>query len=169
MKNDQNSALRELFLEQLQDIYDAETQLVDALPLMAGAATSQELRSAFEEHLDVTYIHIERLEQIFELMGERTESKTCQAMEGLLEEGEDMIDYTEEGTMVRDCGLIIASQKIEHYEIAAYGSMRSLAEILELDEVSDLLQVTLDEEKEADEKLTELAVGYINEEAEDGE
>lgn len=167
MHNNEQSALRELFLSQLQDIYDAEKQLTDALPIMAQAATSDELRYSYELHLDVTQMQIDRLKRIFELLDSDAGNITCTAMEGLIEEGEDLIDTTEEGSMVRDCGLIIASQKIEHYEIAAYGSLRAVAEILNLEEIADLLQASLDEEKYTDERLTELAVGFINEEAED--
>lgn len=163
MKNPQeNSALRELFVDQLQDIYWAETHLTDTLQTMASEATSVELRQAFEEHLDVTESQVERLEQVFSLLGEDVEAKTCEAMEGLIEEGEEIIDSTEEGTMVRDCGLIMAAQKVEHYEIATYGSLRTVAEILGYTEAAELLQTTLDEEKDADETLTRIATSFVN-------
>ncbi len=167
MRNDENSALRELFVEQLQEIYDAEKQLLDALLIMANAASSPELKSSLEEHQDVTQMQLERLQQVANLLDTPVRNKTCKAMEILIEEGEELIDRTEEESMVRDCALIIAVQKIENYEVGMYGSLRSVAEILELAEIADLLQATLDEEKEADERMTELAVSYVAEEAED--
>lgn len=154
-----------MFVEQLKDIYWAETHLTDTLETMASEATSVELRQAFEEHLDVTEMQVDRLEQVFSLIGEDVEAKTCEAMEGLIEEGGEIIDSTEEGTMVRDCGLIMAAQKVEHYEIASYGSLRTVAEILGYSEAAELLQTTLDEEKDADERLTRIATSFVNQQA----
>jgi ferritin-like metal-binding protein YciE len=160
-----NSPLHKLFIEQLQDIYWAETHLLKALPKMAKAATSQELSTAFEEHLDITEVQVERLEEVFSLLEEKAKAKTCQAMKGLIEESEEMIKNTEKDTMVRDCGLIIAAQKVEHYEIASYGSLRTLAEIMGHNEVMELLQATLDEEHHADNALNSIALSFINKEA----
>ena len=140
MKTQENSELHTFFVAQLEDVYDAEQQLIEALPDMAEAATSSELRMAFENHLEETKMHALRLEKAFELMGESPSSKECKAMSGLVEEGEEVIEDTEEGTLVRDCGLIVAAQKTEHYEIASYGSLRTLAEILGYSEVAHLLQ-----------------------------
>jgi ferritin-like metal-binding protein YciE len=165
MKNQENSALYELFLEELKDIHGAEKQLTKALPKMAEAATSEKLRTAFEDHLDITQMQIERIEKVFELMGEKVDSKKCEAMAGLVKEGEEIIEDTEKGTMVRDCGLIIAAQKVEHYEIGTYGSLRTLARLMGENEVAELLQATLDEEKDTDENLTRIAEGSINEKA----
>ena len=156
------SQLRETFVEELKDLYDAEKQLVKALPKMAKAADHEELKAAFEDHLQETETHVERLEQVFSIFGETAKGKKCKAMQGLVEEGQDLIDE-EEG----DAALICAAQKVEHYEIASYGSLRTWAELLDEDEAVDLLQETLDEEKAADEKLTEIAETAANpEEAE---
>ena len=160
--------LQELYLEQLQDIYDAEKQLTKALPKMAKTATNEELKAAFEQHLEQTEEHVSRLERIFEELGEKPKGKKCKAMQGLIEEGKEMIeeDASEE---VMDAGLIGAAQKVEHYEIATYGTLRTYAEMLGFDDQADLLQETLDEEKDTDENLTELAVSCVNLEAEEGE
>jgi ferritin-like metal-binding protein YciE len=160
-----NSRFHNLFMEELKDIYWAEKHLVKSLPKMQKAATSEELASAIAEHLDVTKEHVARLEQIFDMMGARAAGKKCEAMEGLLMEGQQVIDDTEEDSMVRDAGLIIAAQKIEHYEIAAYGSLRTLATRMGHDEAASLLEQTLDEEKEADSMLTDIAESSVNEEA----
>ena len=160
--------LQELYLEQLKDIYDAEQQLVKALPKMAKQATNEELRAAFEQHLEQTEEQVSRLERIFEELGEKPKGHKCKAMLGLIEEGKELMqeDAAED---VMDAGLICAAQKIEHYEIATYGCLRTYAEMLGFDEQADLLQETLDEEKDTDENLTELAVSCINLEAEEGE
>ncbi len=158
---------RELYIAELKDIYSAENQLVKALPKMAKASTSDELRSGFEEHLEQTKGHVERLEQIFEMLGESPKGKKCAGMEGLVEEGSEMIKEDFEGS-VKDAGLIGAAQRVEHYEIAAYGTVRALAETLGETEHVSLLEETLEEEKETDEKLTELAK-TINQEAEGDE
>ncbi|RPJ74802.1 MAG: ferritin-like domain-containing protein [Alphaproteobacteria bacterium] len=157
-----DSRLHEFFLEELKDIYGAEKQIVKALPKMQDAATSPELVQAFEEHLDVTQTQITRLEEIFENLGESADAKKCEAMKGILDEGEKVIDDTEEGTATRDVALILAAQKVEHYEIATYGSLLQLAHTMGHTEVADLLEATLDEEKEADLKLTEIAESKIN-------
>lgn len=154
----------DLFMAQLKDLYDAEKQLVKALPKMAKSASSEELKSAFEEHLDVTRKQVERLEQIFSEMGAPAKGKKCAAMQGLIEEGQELLEEMEESP-VRDAGLITAAQKVEHYEMAGYGSARTFAELLGHGDAAKLLQETLEEEKNADQKLTELAESVINEEA----
>jgi len=154
--------LHELFLEQLADLYDAEKQLVKALPKMAESASSSELKSAFQEHLDQTERHVERLEAVFEIAGKPARGKKCEAMEGLIAEGKDMMEESEPN--VRDAALIDAAQKVEHYEIASYGCLRTWSDLLELDQASTLLQETFDEEKETDERLTDIA-SSINVEA----
>lgn len=154
--------MRELFLDGLKDIYWAEKHLTKALPKMRKAATSDALIEAIDDHLKVTEGQVQRLEQVFEILGERAVAKKCEAMEGLSKEGDEIVEETEDGTATRDVGIIIASQKIEHYEIASYGSLRTLASTLGEDEVADLLQETLDEEIEADELLTQIAVNDIN-------
>ena len=158
------STLEQMFLDQMQDLYDAEKQLTKALPKMAKAASSDELRQAFEEHLEQTRGHVERLEQVFEAIGEKAKSKKCEAMAGLVKEGDEIASNTEE-TSVRDAGLIAGAQKVEHYEIAGYGSARTHAQLLGHDRVASLLEQTLEEEKETDQKLTQLAETMINEEA----
>jgi ferritin-like metal-binding protein YciE len=159
--------LRELFVEELKDIYWAEKHLTKALPKMKKAATSEELASAFEEHLDVTYVQIERIEEVFEILGMAPRAKKCEAMEGLVKEAQDHIDELPKGSMVRDAGLIISAQKVEHYEIAAYGSLVQLAKTMGENDIADILEETLEEEKETDQLLTELAVSGINIAADD--
>ena len=156
--------LHDLFVEQLQDLYSAETQLVKALPHMAKAAEDDSLREAFEEHLDQTKVHVERLESIFERLDEDSKGRPCKAMKGLVAEGEEMIKEKAEPA-VKDAGLIAAAQRVEHYEIASYGCVRTYAEILGDLESAQVLQTTLDEEAETDKKLTDLA-GSLNLEAE---
>src|SRR5947209_3706862 len=141
-------SLEDLFGEQLRDVYDAEKQLVKALPKMAKAATSEELRHAFEEHLEQTRGHVERLERVFASLGKKPRGKTCEAMEGLIEEGADIID-AEGDDMVRDAGLIAAAQRVEHYEMAGYGCLHTWARQMNQREVADLMEQTLNEEKEA--------------------
>jgi ferritin-like metal-binding protein YciE len=160
-------SLQDLFIEQLQDLYDAEQQLVKALPKMANAATSDDLKNAFQEHLEKTKGHVERLEQVFEQMGERAKGKKCKGMEGLVKEGSEVISEDMDDD-VKDAGLIAAAQRVEHYEIAGYGTVRTYASLLEQTEAADLLEQTLEEEKEADQTLTEIAEN-INMEAENAE
>jgi ferritin-like metal-binding protein YciE len=151
------SALRETFLDELADVFDAEKQLLKALPKMAKAAQHEELREAFESHLEETQGHVERLEQVFEIFGEPAKGKKCKAMQGLVEEGSELIEE-EEG----DAALICAAQKVEHYEIASYGTLATWARLLQQEDAADLLEETLEEEKAADEKLTGLAENNIN-------
>ena len=153
--------LHDLFLDELKDIYDAEHQITKALPKMIKAATSPELKDAFQTHLEQTEGQIARLEQAFELLGEKADRKTCKAMKGLVAEGEDLISEHEASPLL-DSGMIGSAQRIEHYEIAAYGTSRAYAEAMGHTEVADLLQQTLDEEKETDELLTSIGV-EINE------
>ena len=157
-------SLRDLYVHELKDIYSAEKQLTKALPKMAKAASHEELTAGFEEHLTQTEEHIERLETILEALGESTRGDKCKAMEGLIAEGQDLME--EDATPdVMDAALIAAAQKVEHYEIASYGTVRTWAEMLGEEEAVNLLQQTLDEEIETDEKLTELAESTINVEA----
>lgn len=160
--NVQESALNELFIDELKDIYWAEKHLVKALPKMAKAATSDELRAAIEKHVSETENQVSRLEQVFQSIGEKAAAIKCEAMEGLIKEGEEIVKETEKGSITRDAGIISASQKIEHYEIASYGTLRTLAGVLGYDEAVDLLEATLAEEKQCDEDLTILAVNGIN-------
>ena len=161
----QSSMLEELFLDELKDIYWAEKHLVKALPKMAKAATSEELRKSFTDHLEATKGHVTRLEEAFGLLGEKVQAKKCEAMAGLTKEGEGIIEDTEKGSLTRDVGLIMAAQKVEHYEIATYGSLAQLAKTLGKNDLADLMVQTLEEEKEADELLTSIAENNINVEA----
>jgi ferritin-like metal-binding protein YciE len=156
--------LHELFVDELKDIYDAEKQLTKALPKMAKAADSEDLRAGFEEHLEITRMQVNRLEEIFKSLGMAARGKPCEGMKGLIEEGQEMMQELEQGPTL-DAALIASAQKVEHYEIASYGTLATFAEILGLQDAKDLLGQTLDEEKEADEKLTQVA-GQINFEAE---
>ena len=156
------SALLEFFVDQLKDIYWAEKHLLKALPKMQKAATTEELQSAIETHTEQTQVHVERLEEVFELLEEKAQAKKCEAMEGLVEEGQSVIEETEKGTATRDVGIIIAAQKVEHYQIAAYGGLATLAKTLGRDDVAEILAETLAEEKETDELLTEIAESNIN-------
>ena len=156
--------LRELFVEQLRDVYDAEQRITKALPKMAKAAQSDELRTAFENHLRQTEEHVNRLERVMKSLDETPKRKTCKAIVGLLEEGEELLG---ENVEVRDAALIAAAQKVEHYEMATYGCLRSWANLLGENEASQLLQTTLDEEGETDHKLTDIAE-TLNPEAMDG-
>ena len=162
------NALKELYVDELRDIFNAENQLTKALPKMAKAATSNELRAGFEEHLEQTKGHVRRLEQIFDALGEKPTGKKCKGMEGLIEEGEEMIEEEELEEEVLDAGLISAAQRVEHYEIAAYGCVRTYAHLLGEDEAVEPLEATLKEEKATDQKLTQLAE-KINIEAEQRE
>jgi len=158
----QESALNELFIDELKDIYWAEKHLAKTLPKMAKAATSDELRSAIENHLSETENHITRLESAFESIGERAVAVKCEAMAGLIKEGEEIVAETEKGSITRDAGIISAAQKIEHYEIASYGTLKTLASVLGYNEASALLGSTLQEEKNADSLLTQIAEAGIN-------
>jgi ferritin-like metal-binding protein YciE len=165
----QPSELKELYVDELKDIYSAETQLVKALPQMAKAAASDELRRGFQEHLEQTKGHVTRLEQIFKALGEKPTGKKCKGMEGLIEEGSEAAeeDYEDD---VKDAALIGAAQRVEHYEIAAYGTVRAMAEKLGENAAATLLGKTLEEEKETDEKLTELAGSVeVSEDAQEDE
>ena len=148
--------LKELYVDELKDLYSAENQLVKALPKMAKAASSDELRQGFEKHLQQTRGHVQRLEKIFQALGESPKGKSCKGMQGLIEEGSEATEEDYEGS-VMDAALIGAAQRVEHYEIAGYGTVRSMAETLGEDNHVSLLEETLEEEKETDEKLTELA------------
>ena len=159
------SEFHHFFLDELKDIYWAEKHLVKALPKLEKAATSEELKKAFSKHTGETQNHIELLEKIFEILGEKAVGKKCEAMAGLLEEADSIIADTEKGSNVRDAGLILAAQKVEHYEIATYGTLRTFAQKMGHQEVMKLLQETLDNEKETDVALTKIAVNHINEDA----
>ncbi|RAW02612.1 YciE/YciF ferroxidase family protein [Pseudochryseolinea flava] len=163
------SALLELFVDEIKDIYWAEKHLTKALPKMHKAASSQELKDAFATHLEQTQVHVERLEQVFELLDKKAQGKKCDAMEGLVQEGEGIIEDTDAGTATRDVGLILAAQKVEHYEIATYGGLAQLAKTLGREDIADILAETLAEEKETDELLTEIAESDINYEASEEE
>jgi ferritin-like metal-binding protein YciE len=152
----EHQALKELYIDELKDIYNAENQLVKALPKMAKAANSEELRTGFEEHLEQTRGHVQRLEQIFKELGEKPSGKKCKGMEGLVAEGQEMMSEDFEDD-VMDAALISAAQRVEHYEIAAYGTVRTYAELLGEDTAVQLLEQTLEEEKETDQKLTDMA------------
>jgi ferritin-like metal-binding protein YciE len=156
------SMLEEFFLDEIRDIYWAEKHLTKALPKMERAATSEELQTAFADHLEVTREQVSRLEQVFEMLGEKPRGKKCDGMEGLVKEAESVIEDTEAGTSTRDVGLIISAQKVEHYEIAAYGGLAQLAKTLGKEDVAAILGEILEEEKEADELLTNLAESGVN-------
>lgn len=157
-------SLRELFVKELQDLHSAENQILKALPKMAKEASEPELKQAFEEHLEQTKGHVERLEQIFEKLGASSKGKKCKGMEGLLKEGKELMEEDAEPA-VRDAGMIAAAQKVEHYEIAGYGSARTYAHMLQEREAENLLQETLDEEGETDKKLTQIAESAVNAQA----
>jgi ferritin-like metal-binding protein YciE len=157
--------LRKLFINGLKDIYWAEKKLINCLPKFATAATSEDLQVVFETHYTETQAHVNRLEKVFRIIHEPPKTKKCPAMVGLLDECDEIIRSTEESSIVRDCGLIFATQKVEHYEIASYGTLRTIANILRYNKAAELLQITLEEEIQADNKLTELADAYINMEA----
>lgn len=163
-KSNAADGLRELFIDSLKDIYWAEKALVKALPKMSKNATTESLVAAIEEHTTVTEAQVQKVESIFELLGKKAVAKKCEAMDGLIKEGEDIMQSTEPGP-VRDAGIIAASQKIEHYEIATYGTLCAFAKTLGEDEISGILEEILNEEKEADMTLTEAAYNDINFEA----
>lgn len=158
----EETKLKELFVDELKDIYWAEKHLTKALPKMRKAATSTELANAFEQHLTVTEGQIGRLEQAFEILGMTARAKKCEAMNGLVKEAEELIEDTDKGSATRDVALILAGQKVEHYEIATYGSLVQLAKTMGHNDIATLMQQTLDEEKQADQMLTDLAVSGIN-------
>ena len=160
-----DSGLHELFLEELSDVYSAEQQITRALPKMAKAAESDELRMAFEEHLEQTHEQITRLEQVFRSLDETLKRKTCKAMQGLIEEGSEMMQE-HKGSREIDAALIAAAQKVEHYEIASYGTLCTWAEQMGHDEALELLKQTIDEEETTDERLTEIAESLANQRAE---
>jgi len=162
------NSLQDLFIHDLKDLYSAETQLTKALPKMAKAANAPELKRAFQTHLQETEVQIERLERIFQELDESPRGKKCKAMEGLIEEGKELMEEDAE-PQVLDAGLIGAAQKVEHYEIAGYGTVRTYARMLGNDQAARLLQQTLEEEGNTDKKLTELAMQCINAEAEGGD
>ena len=159
---DNDSKLREFFVDQLKDIYWAEKKLVKTLPKMEEAATTGELKTAFRNHLQQTQEHVRRIENVFDMVGEDADAKKCAAMAGITDEGSDIIDYTDEGTAQRDVGLIFAGQKAEHYEIATYGGLISLAKVLGYDDAASTFHQTLEEEKEADAMLTQIAENNVN-------
>jgi len=160
---DLNTELHQLFLDELADILNAEMQLTKALPRMAKAAVTEELAEAFRSHLEETKVHITRLEEVFASLGEKVKTKTCPAMKGLIEEGEEMMEDLEDSSAL-DAGLIAVAQKVEHYEIASYGTVKAWAEQMGHAEAVQLLQATLDEEKAADSKLTDIAESVANHE-----
>jgi len=161
-----NTQLEKYFADSLKDIYWAEKALTKALPKMQKAATTEELKSAIEDHLAQTEEHITRLEQVFEIIGKKAQAKKCDAMEGLLKEGDSIVEETEDGSMTRDVGIIMAAQKVEHYEIATYGGLVTLAQTMGLDDAAGILSQTLEEEKQTDAGLSEIAENNINWEAE---
>lgn len=164
-KTKQDSLLKEFFIDELKDIYWAEKNLVKALTKMEKKATSEELAEAFASHRGETEEHVSRLEEAFELLGKKAQAKKCDAMNGIIEEAQAIISDTEKDTMTRDVGLIFAGQKAEHYEIATYGGLITVAETLGLTKVAKILKKTLGEEKAADEKLTKIAETCVNDAA----
>ncbi|HBR11264.1 Ferritin-like metal-binding protein YciE [Epilithonimonas bovis DSM 19482] len=165
-QNMKDSSLHKFFVDALKDIYFAEDAILDALGKMESAATTEELKEVFEDHQLQTKKHISRLEKVFKLIDETPEKKECKAIVGIIKEGEDIINSTEAGSMTRDVGLIIAAQKVEHYEIATYGGLVQLAITMNHDKAADLLDRTLEEEEETDLLLTEIAETSINVDAE---
>ncbi|WP_121248538.1 ferritin-like domain-containing protein [Mucilaginibacter phyllosphaerae] len=161
----EESALNELFIDELKDIYWAEKHLTKALAKLAKKATTDELRSAIETHIEQTENQITRLDSVFESIGEKAVAKKCEAMAGLIKESEEIVESTEDGSITRDAGIISACQKVEHYEIASYGTLKTLAGVLGYTEAVELLDATLQEEKQTDELLTQVAEGAINQSA----
>ncbi|WP_153800951.1 YciE/YciF ferroxidase family protein [Foetidibacter luteolus] len=160
-----SSLLAEFFADELKDIYWAEKHIVKTLPKMQKAATSEELQQAFAEHLEQSKEHVTRLEQVFDMLGKKAQAKKCEAIEGITKEGESIIEDTEKDTATRDVGLIMAAQKVEHYEISTYGGLVTLAKTLGYKDVAEVLYSTLEEEKQTDELLTSIAENNINYEA----
>lgn len=167
LTNEQESLLEKFFEDQLKDIYYAEQQIIKALPKMQNAATTEELKEAFDDHLYQTTKQIKRIEKIFEKLGKKAEAKKCEAIDGIIKEADTIISETKEGTMTRDAALIIAAQKVEHYEIATYGGLVQLAITVGLKDIAELLDKTLIEEEQTDSLLTDIAERYINIEAEE--
>ena len=167
MQKSQNTMLEKFVEDMLKDIYYAEKQLLKTLPKMQKASTTQQLKDAFETHIEQTKEQVSRLEQAFEMMGKKAVGKKCDAMEGLISEGQSIIEETEAGSMTRDVALIIAAQKVEHYEIASYGGLVQLAKTLGMDDMAELLAETLQEEKDTDTLLTSIAENDINLQAEE--
>lgn len=165
-KEMKNAPLHKFFVSALKDIYYAENAIIEALDTMREAATTEELKDAFEDHQLQTKKHVSRLEKVFKLIDEEPEKKECEAIKGIIKEGEEVIKSTEEGSMTRDAALIIAAQKVEHYEIATYGGLAQLAITMGHDKAADLLEKTLQEEEDTDEGLTEIAETFINFDAE---
>jgi len=161
-----NSQLEKLFTDSLKDLYWAEKHLTKELPKMQKAATTQQLKDAIDEHTAQTEEHVARLEHVFEMMGKKAQAKKCDGMEGLLKEGQTVMEETEDGSMTRDAGIIMSAQKVEHYEISAYGTLVALATTLGQNEVAEILTTTLEEEKQTDTLLSEIAENDINWEAE---
>lgn len=159
------SAFREFFTDELKDIYWAEQHLANALPKMQEAATSAELAAAFKKHAEETNLHIQTLENVFLLLDEKPAAKKCDAMAGLIKEAQGIIEDTDAGTMIRDAGLILAAQKVEHYEIATYGTLVVFAKQMGNSKIAEQLQFTLDNEKATDVALTEVAIKFINDQA----
>jgi ferritin-like metal-binding protein YciE len=159
---EKDGMLEDFFKDEIKDIYWAEKHLVKTLPKMAKAATSAELKEAFTNHLEETKVHVQRLEKVFGLLEEKAQAKKCDAMDGITKEGDGIVEETETGTSTRDVGLILAGQKVEHYEISTYGGLAQLARNLGRDDVAELLEATLEEEKAADELLTNIAEENIN-------
>ncbi|MEI9935060.1 MAG: ferritin-like domain-containing protein [Ferruginibacter sp.] len=157
-----DSLLQAFFYDELKDIYWAEKHLVKTLPKMQKAATSGSLKQAIGDHLEKTKVHVTRLEDIFQKIGQKAQTKKCEAMEGITNEGDTIVDDTDEGTATRDVGIILAAQKVEHYEIATYGGLAQLAKTLGKDDVAKILETTLSEEKQADSDLTKIAETGIN-------
>ena len=154
-------SLHDMFIEELQDIYDAEHQIAEALPKMQEAATNRELTRAFKDHLEMTRQQINRLEQVFESLGEKPKRKPCKGMKGLISEGQELIKEVEDKQTL-DAGLLAAAQKVEHYEISAYGTLRTWAREMNHSKEADMLQTTLDEESQTDELLTQIAESKVN-------
>jgi ferritin-like metal-binding protein YciE len=165
-KTNKTSLLEKFFVDQLKDIYYAEQHLVKAMPEMQKAATSEELEDAFDEHLKQTERHVKRLEKVFQLVNQKPEGRKCEAIEGLIKEAKSIISETKEASMTRDAALIIAAQKIEHYEIATYGGLVQLAITMDLHRAAELLDKTLQEEEDTDTTLTQIAETSINVKAE---
>jgi ferritin-like metal-binding protein YciE len=161
----EESALNELFIDELKDIYWAEKHLTKALAKLSKKATTDELRGAIETHIEQTENQIARLDSVFESIGEKAVAKKCEAMAGLIKESEEIVESTEDGSITRDAGIISACQKVEHYEIASYGTLKTLAGVLGYTEAVELLDATLQEEKQTDELLTQVAEGTINQSA----
>jgi ferritin-like metal-binding protein YciE len=165
--NNSQSLLEKFFVDQLKDIYYAEQQLLKALPEMKQASTTEELEDAFDDHIKQTEKHVKRLEKVFKSIGKKAEGKKCEAMDGLIKEAKTIISDTKDGSMTRDAALIIAAQKVEHYEIATYGGLVQLAITMGLDRAAGILDKTLNDEEETDRLLTDIAESHINIEAEE--